>query len=323
MYKRIVLLLAAAAVLFSCGTRSGKEQQPATRDFPSVEVPSMLTDPEQRMRWLVSRFWGPFTQTDKCWHSDSVTVNGVPLEQVDAQMGLFATLLQQYSPLVDGPAAMGVLYQQIAAFQKAWPDANLFSEMVRLTEHYFYDPNSPVRNEELYLTFASCLAESELVQPERRQAYAWIARMCSLNRPGTPAADFVFIDTKGRQRTLYGIRAKWTLLVFGNPDCAACKELTEQISADEYLSSLLREGSLQVVDIYIDEDIDTWKSGISEYPKDWINGYDPKHVIREDLIYNVRALPSLYLLDQDKKVMLKDSTPEQVFGLLQAPAAGE
>lgn len=316
MYKRIVLLIAAACVFFSCGSRPGKKQEPALREFPVAEAPAMLLDQDEHILWLSEHFWSPFTRTDKCWHSDSVTVNGVPMEQVEAQMGLFATLLQQYALPDGGRKAMESFYDQIAAFQKAFPDGNLFPEMVRLTEHYFYDPNSPVRSEELYLPFVSRLAESELVDPDRRPAYAWAARMCSLNRPGTPAADFEFIDTKGRQRTLYGIKAKWTLLVFGNPDCNACKDLTVQITEDQYLNNLLQSGALQVVDIYIDEDTDSWKSRIPEYPKDWINGYDPHHIIREDLIYNVRALPSLYLLDQDKKVVLKDATSEQVFSLL-------
>ena len=314
MYKRIVLLF-AAAVLLSCGSRPGKTQQPAVRDFPRAEVPAMLTDQEEIAGWFSEHFWDPFTRTDKLYYCDSVTVNGVPLEQVESQMGVFSTILPQYAP-AQGKKAMEALYERIAAFQKAWPDGNVFPEMVRLTEHYFYDPNSPVRNEELYLPFVSRLAQSELVDPAKRPAYAWTAKMCSLNRPGTPAADFVFIDTKGRQRSLYGIKARWTLLVFGNPDCGACKELTAQITEDEYLNGLLRSGTLQVVDIYIDEEIDVWKSRIAEYPKDWINGYDPKHVIREDLIYNVRALPSLYLLDNEKRVVLKDATPEQVFSML-------
>lgn len=275
----------------------------------------MLSDQEERISWICAHFWDPFTRTDQLFHCDSVTVNGVPLEQVEAQMGIFSTLLGQFS-YADGRKGMEAFYDRIEAFQKAWPEGNLFPEMVRLTEHYFYDPNSPVRNEELYLPFVSRLAESDLVHPDRKPAYAWISRMCSLNRPGTPAADFVFVDTKGRQRSLYGIKAQWTLLVFGNPDCTACRELTAQITSDDYLSGLLKAGTLQVVDIYIDEDIDAWKERIEAYPKDWINGYDPKHVIREDLIYNVRALPSLYLLDGEKKVVLKDATPEQVFGQL-------
>lgn len=52
------------------------------------------------------------------------------------------------------------------------------------------------------------------------------------------------------------------------------------------------------------------------YPQAWYNGFDPDLVIRTDLVYNVRAIPSLYLLDSDKTVLLKDAVPEKLFNLL-------
>ena len=141
--------------------------------------------------------------------------------------------------------------------------------------------------------------------------------MCALNRIGTKAADFQFIDTAGKRRTLYGIRARYTLLVFGNPDCHACKELVVQLEEDPVARRLVADSSLKVVDIYIDEDIPLWKERMESYPSAWINGYDPTFTIRENLVYNVRALPSLYLLDAKKTVLLKDALPEQVLAYLQ------
>ena len=315
MRKRIVFLFAATALLLSCGSRPGKTQQPASRSFPMAEIPAMLSDPADRMAWISEHFWDPFTRPGESFPCDSALVNGVPKEELEQAMGIYATLLQEVPP-ADAQKGAKALLGRMEAFQEAHPESNLFAELQRLMEFYFYDPNSPVRNEEIYLPFVSGLAESAFVDPARRPAYEWTARMCALNRPGTPAADFVFIDTKGRQHRFYDIQADWTLLVFGNPDCNACKDLTEEIEADDYLNGLLRSGTLKVVDIYIDEDIDAWKSRISDYPKTWINGYDPNHIIREDLIYNVRALPSLYLLDREKRVVLKDATTQQVFNAL-------
>jgi hypothetical protein len=43
-------------------------------------------------------------------------------------------------------------------------------------------------------------------------------------------------------------------------------------------------------------------------PKEWINSYDRGcHIERENL-YNISAIPALYLLDKDKIVLVKDST---------------
>ena len=42
------------------------------------------------------------------------------------------------------------------------------------------------------------------------------------------------------------------------------------------------------------------------------NGYDPDYAIRTDRLYDVRAIPSLYLLDSEKTVLMKDAPTEKV-----------
>lgn len=305
-----VLLLAAA-----CGPKKTKTPSVPTRDFPKTEIPMMVTDPQERMVWLCQHFWDRFTAVDSLYYCDSVTVNGVPAAKLEEQVGVFATLLEEV-PLPEGVKAMSAFYNRLEAFQLAQPAGNVLPETVGLVTRYFYDPNSPVRNEDLYLPFVSRLASSALIQEDYRTRYAWEAQVCALNRIGTQAADFVFVDTAGHRRTLYSIQAPRLLLIFGNPDCNACKDLLETMDAYPEISALIADGSLKVVDIYIDEDIDLWKERMAAYPPQWINGYDPGHIIREDLIYHVRAIPSLYLLDADKTVLLKDAPPERVLQAL-------
>ena len=310
------LLVASVCVLaLSCGPRKVAAPESHTRAFPAAEIPMMITEPSERMAWLGEHFWDRYTATDSLYYSDSVTVNGVTLEDLEKQVGIFVTLLEQGAP-EDGSRAMEHLYTRMVAFQSTYTQANLLPELTGLVSRYFYDPNSPVRSEELYLPFVKGLAGCPLITSLDRERYAREARLCALNRPGTRAADFTFVDTAGRRRTLYGIQAHLTLLVFGNPDCHACKELQEALEGSEELSGAIDSGELKVVDIYIDEDVEAWKEHIPEYPTSWINGYDPGFVIRTDLLYNVRALPSLYLLSADKTVLLKDATTEQFFAAL-------
>jgi hypothetical protein len=288
---------------------------PATRDFPMAEIPMMITQPDQRAEWLAQHFWEPFTRPEKLYFCDSVTVNGVPAEKLEQQVGLFASILQQIT-IPAGQEAMKAAFGRLDAFQKAQPEGNTFSQTSALISRYFYDPNSPVRSEDLYLPFVSLLASSDLVSEEEKGRYAWDAKACALNQTGTPAADFTFVDTEGRRRTLYGIKAAYTLLIFGNPDCNACREIMEQMAASPDISALVSSGRLKVADIYIDEDLDLWKAKKDTYPKEWINGYDPGFIIRTDRLYAVRALPSLYLLDEKKNVLMKDAPQEMVLQAL-------
>ncbi len=265
MRMRKCLLFFSFAILFACGPRGGKvvSDAPVRRDFPSAEIPSMYTDPQERTGYVVGHFWDRFTDTVKVYACDSVTVNGVPVDAVESQMGLFTTLLGEL-PADAGARAVGRLYDRVDAFERKYPDSNVFEELGRLTRHYLYDPNSPVRNEDLYFYFVDRLGKSDLIDNGYRMGYEWDARMCSLNRVGTPAADFSFTDTRGRVRTLYGVKAEYTVLIFGNPGCQACQEIMEDMESTPEVSALIASGRLQVVDVYIDQEIDYWRAHIPE-----------------------------------------------------------
>ena len=73
---------------------------------------------------------------------------------------------------------------------------------------------------------------------------------------------------------------------------------------------------IAVVNVYIDEDLKAWREYEHNYPRSWYSGYDAAGIIREDLLYNVRAIPSLYLLDAEKRVVFKDAPTPKVVQLI-------
>ena len=77
------------------------------------------------------------------------------------------------------------------------------------------------------------------------------------------------------------------------------------------------DGTLAVVNVYIDEDVAAWREYEPNYPRAWLCGYDAAGLIRSDRLYNVRAIPSLYLLDGRKRVLMKDAPVERVVSWLQ------
>ena len=245
---------------------------------------------------------------------DSV-FNGLPSSELEQQVGNYCFLLGMV-PVGESRKALTGLYDRLDAFQDVSGDDTLRVEMTRLLEKYLYDPNSPLRCEDAFQAVAARLAEDPQLGGAERDRYAYIARISALNAVGSPAADFRFVDTKGREQTLYGIRAEHLLLVLGNPDCSACEELVNALRAEASIAARIRSGALKVADIYIDGDIAAWKARAEAYPPEWINGCDPDGVIRSDRIYNVRAIPSLYLLDADKTVLMKDAPQERILEYL-------
>ncbi len=43
-----------------------------------------------------------------------------------------------------------------------------------------------------------------------------------------------------------------------------------------------------------------------DFPATWINAYDASQTINNEQLYDLRAIPSVYLLDKDKMVRGKD-----------------
>jgi len=300
-------------VIAGCSQKKSR-QSSQSRRFPEVSVPQMGSD-KDKMDYSAIHFWDAFLDSSKTFRCDSSLVNGVKKQEIETAFGQYATLLGIVDPFTSA-ASSGRLFDMASGFERRDTASNVFETITALVDKYFYDPNSPVRNEEAYLPFALKLSKCPYLTEAMRQAYGYSARMCALNRIGAPAADFSFTELSGRMKTLYGIKADLTLLFFSNPGCPACKEIAEALKRDARINDLIGKRRLAIVNVYIDLEIAKWKAFAAGYPKSWHSGYDQKYVIRTDVLYNVRAIPSLYLLDKDKKVIMKDATQENVLAYI-------
>lgn len=307
--KYISLIFCISAVLSSCSSSQFKD-----RDFPYVKVPSMIASGKDAAAYTATYFWDGFTDTSCIFPDDSGHVNGVRKEDLEKAFSEYSDILWGLG-IGEARTAVSRLCERAGAFDAADTASSMLETLCGLAEKYLYDPNSPFRNEDLYLPVAEFLAEYDGVGPEMREAYRHTARMCLLNPIGQKAADFRFSDAGGQIYTLYGIDAEYTLLFFSNPGCEACRSITEALEGSG-TDSLTASGTLAVVNVYIDEDVPSWYSYRKEYPQSWYNGYDPDHAIRSDTLYNVRAIPSLYILDKDKNVLMKDAPEGKVIGFL-------
>ena len=316
--RLISLLLLAALALPACRQGgAGAPQPPAARQlraFPMPEIPTVYTDPEERAEYLLDHFWDRFFAGDgPC---DTGAVLGVDHGEVEKQVATFATLLGRL-PMPQAQDKMRHFFRQIEQKQAADTSSHVFLLMEEIVSRYLYDHNSPVRDEDLYLPFVEGLAASPYTREEARPGYRYEAAMCALTPYGSVAPDFRFTDLRGRVRNLHGVRARTTLLFFSNPGCYACQEIIGQLLAVPGIDAMISDGALAVVNVYIDEEVDKWREYAPNYPADWLCGYNADGRIREENLYNVRAIPSLYLLDAGKHVLMKDAPTERVVSYLQ------
>lgn len=309
-----VMLLAVMSVVAYQGCVRQQEFVPLK--FPAVEVPVMYADDQaEAFVYLSEHFWDDFTDTSRHYPCDSSLVSGVKKGDVEQEFANFTAVLQAVD-YRQARKAMARLFDRVSACERADTSSNIFETVTEFAERYLYDPNSPLRDEDLYGVYAARMAGYDGISETEREAYAYDAQMCSLNEVGSRAANFVFSDASGRMHSLYGIDAEYTLLFFSNPGCNACEEIIRVLTDALAVDSLIESGRLAVVNVYIDEDIAAWYDYMFLYPSAWYNGYDPNGIIRNDILYNVRAIPSLYVLDRDKTVLMKDAPDQRVFTFL-------
>ena len=303
-----------AVIAAGCG-QNRKAEQFQSLPIPAVKITAMMTGSADVAEYISMHYWDGLTDPSRDYPCDSLYVSGVKKEDVEQKFADWNAVLGVL-PRSIADKAVNALYEKAAACERKDTSSNVFDTFVMLAEKYFYDPNSPVRNEDHYHAFVRNLASFEGFDEAVRGKYAYQARMTALNREGTVAADFRFADRNGRIHSLHGINAPMTLLFFSNPGCDACMEIIKVLSGHEGIASMIADGRLAVLNIYIDEDIQAWREYMPIYPEQWYNGFDPDLVIRGETLYNVRAIPSLYLLDHEKRVILKDAPENRVFETL-------
>ncbi|MBR5574028.1 MAG: DUF5106 domain-containing protein [Paludibacteraceae bacterium] len=179
------------------------------------------------------------------------------------------------------------------------------ARFLTLAEKYLYDPNSPYRNDERYLLFLQYAATHQFADYTTNPRYQKHYTMVQKNRVGMPAADFPFTTQAGEEGHLYGVQSPYILLFFHDPNCEECQWVKQQLESQH---AHFAQKGVQVVAVYIDDEIEAWKS--ASYPSAWLSVYAPE-IDQQDL-YDIKALPTLYLLDTQKCVLLKDVRLEDV-----------
>lgn len=139
--------------------------------------------------------------------------------------------------------------------------------------------------------------------------YLWLPVVCYAQQQGLERAnDFIYTQANGTEENLYSLESEIVLLYFYDPTCEDCHELMEQLNASETVNKLLAGKRLQILAVYPEEDMDIWMPYTQHVPATWINGYDKGATINIEGLFLLTSLPTLYLLDEEKNIILQTTT---------------
>lgn len=305
--KYTFLLILSVLTLSSCGSTTPKAatttDSVAQKLAPIAKVtpPMTITDQQTKVEWVAANYWNLFN------FADTTYISSAELEQAFVD---WVVIL----PYTNGEQRQANISAILTKANTAASD--MFYEFVRLAERYLYDPNSPMRNEDIYIDVLRAelalpfLPEIEKIRPKAQ------LELALKNRVGDKAADFSYTTIKGAKGNLSSINSELLIVFFNNPDCPNCKEVRGQLSVATRVRELEKEGRLKILAIYTDENRKLWEEYAPNIPDRWINAMSVQKM-ESDQKYDLRAIPTLYLLDASKKVLLKDITPDQLVGYLE------
>ena len=274
-----------------CAPKQRKTTQAKSYHFRHVQPPMQATE-EQQVAYMRDHFWDKFDFADTLYATKADTT-----EMMHAFAGYVGNFV---GPLNQEPIRK--------LMQRASVSKKMFDYFVMLAEKVLHDPNSPYRSDELYIPVLEAQLASPYYDKYEKIAPEYDLRVVSQNRIGQSANDFDYTDRTGRTRNMYSLNTDFVIVYINNPGCAMCRDITEALKRSPIISDLQQQGRLRVLAIYPDENLDEWHKHLSDMPSEWINGYDRGCRIERENLYNVSAIPALYLLNKEKKVLVKDST---------------
>lgn len=257
-----------------------------------VPVPPAMFSDSAQLEFVGEHYWDNFHYADTAWIADTTA-----LERAFAG---WARVLKRLPP-EQASALSGRL------ISRAESTPAMLLRLSETAERFFDEVNSPYRDEDLYIPVLEAVLASQTIDTIYKVRPRAQLASAMKNRPGMKAADFVYTQGDGRTGRLYGLAAEYTLLMFYEPDCPNCAAVERHVVASDNFARLTETGRLKVLAVYPGGETELWREHLPKMPSGWTVGRDAQRVIDHSELYDIRATPSLYLLDRSKRVILKDA----------------
>lgn len=151
------------------------------------------------------------------------------------------------------------------------------------------------------------------------------AYMLMANLVGEKAANLELLDTANAVKSLYNVKAEYTVVVFWDPNCGHCKEELPRI--DSFYRQNWQAKNVKLYAVMTEYDTLGWKAFINKNKlTDWTHVHHTLQMLKEETeaqkpsfkqLYDITQTPTLYLLDKEKRIVGKKLTPQQLNELLQ------
>lgn len=151
------------------------------------------------------------------------------------------------------------------------------------------------------------------------------AYMQMANLIGEQADNIQMLTTSNDTINLYDVKANYTLLVFWDPTCGHCKEELPKI--DSVYRASWKDKGMKIFAVLTEKTPDLWREYITAHHiEDWVNVYQSPAMAEAEnksqkpgfrQMFDVTMTPTILLLDDQKRIIAKKLSWEQINDFLQ------
>lgn len=292
--KRLFVLL-TFIILFSQALMAQEQTAPAAEKvtFPMVAVPDEITDPQARAKYLGEHFWD---------NVDFATASEALVEQGLIDMASIFPLLNSET----------LISSMTALVKKAETSKAGLLKMLSLADKYLYGTASPLYNEAAYRGLLQSALISKALNKADKEPYQKQLVILEMNNEGSAAVDFDMQLVDGSKAKLSDIEAPVSILFFYAADNLDCKLQRFRLTQARLVNYLQRAGGIKIVAVCVEGDKAAWEKFRADSPKEWLHVFDASGKIKSENLYDLRTLPRLYLLDEQKTVLLKNTKADDI-----------
>lgn len=253
--------------------------------FPYPNVPDNLTRLDDRSNYLVTHFWercnlkSAFSSKDKFRTAFIDYISIIPYAHADSVKNSVNALIKEVKKVPKNMLTLGKIAQET-----------------------LYSDSAQYWSDELYYPFAKAVIETRKIPKEEKARFEYHVKVLSHSQEGMTIYPLPYKNEKGEDCNLSEIIAPYIILFINEPDCDDCMMARVRLAANIKTCQLIDSGKLKIISLSPCEADSEWKSAVASYPESWEKGATPE----VESYFDVRMTPSIYLLDQNHKILAKN-----------------
>lgn len=292
LFLGVILFIIIIRIGYTSNSTIEQDNLPEVNEFTIIQVPEDILQPSDRAKYLANHYWDNFDFSNSNY-----------LNKPDITEQAFVNYLEVLKHTEKERSFDSILIMLKKAESSS---EQMFLYFLNLFDKYLYHYESPLQNQELYISVLEFMIKSTKLDNKIKEE-AWdLLYALDKSHIGCKAGDFKINYKNGKSSTLYNIIGTNTLLFFYNLDSQTSNEIYTSIKSSQIMNSLLENGKLNIISVFPQKNKDLLLSSMYTIPDKWIDCYDDSEEIKENKIFDLRVLPVIYLLDSEKKIILKE-----------------